>query len=366
MQIVLGGIGFLIIAGGLIAYFSKSRPVAPTPIAEDQATDAEAIAQVALPTVETSIVKGKVDELLEKARLAMRERRYTEPAGDNALLYYRSAAATDASSAEALDGLNRIATVLTGRIDDAFESGQLEDAATALAQFKNASPDDPRVATYQQRLTGTQISKAMADGNLDRAAALVRAAQQNSLLPAPQISRWRSEITRLQGEAREKRAAELAAREAAAAEQKKLREARAAAAAEAERQAQAERDRQRDEQLKVEQAAQVARTDAAPSEPATAKTATTLQSSLKRRRYVAPEYPMDALARRVGGVVQVAFVVDVKGEPRNIEVVAADPKGIFDRAAVAAVKRWRYEPVVVDGAPAEVPVRMQIRFAPDQ
>ena len=43
-----------------------------------------------------SLIKGKVDDLLEKARLAMRERRYSEPAGDNALVYYRSAAAADA------------------------------------------------------------------------------------------------------------------------------------------------------------------------------------------------------------------------------------------------------------------------------
>ena len=41
------------------------------------------------------LIEGKVDELLEKARLAMHERRYTDPAGDNALLYYRSAVAAD-------------------------------------------------------------------------------------------------------------------------------------------------------------------------------------------------------------------------------------------------------------------------------
>jgi len=35
---------------------------------------------------------------------------------------------------------------------------------------------------------------------------------------------------------------------------------------------------------------------------------------------------------------------------------------VFDKAAVTAVKRWRYEPVKVNGAPVEIPVRTTIRF----
>ena len=91
-----------------------------------------------------------------------------------------------------------------------------------------------------------------------------------------------------------------------------------------------------------------------------------LQSSLKRKRYVAPEYPMEALSKEVGGVVQIEFTVDKNGETRDIHVVNAEPAGVFDRAAIAAVKRWRYEPAIVDGAATEVPVRLNIRFAPPQ
>ena len=38
----------------------------------------------------------------------MRERRYTEPAVNSALLYYRSAAQADPGNGEALDGLYRL------------------------------------------------------------------------------------------------------------------------------------------------------------------------------------------------------------------------------------------------------------------
>jgi protein TonB len=368
--VVLGAVAALVAIGGIAAYFMTRHQASPSsaassPVAEPR-DEAAASAQVQLPAVETSIVKGKVDELLEKARLAMRERRFAEPAGDNALLYYRSAAATDPGNGEAQDGLNRVAGVLAGRFEDALGSSQLDDAATALAQFKNAIPEDPRGAAFQQRLTGAQVSKAMADGNMDRAAALVRGAQQNNLLPAAQVSRWRSEISRLQEEARQKRAADQAARDTlAAAEQKKAREARTAAAAEAERQAQVARDKEREEQAKAEQAAQSARTSTA-ADSASSRGAMALQSTLKRKRYVAPEYPMEALSKEVGGVVQIEFTVDKNGETRDIHVVNAEPAGVFDRAAISAVKRWRYEPAIVDGAATEVPVRLNIRFAPPQ
>jgi outer membrane biosynthesis protein TonB len=35
---------------------------------------------------------------------------------------------------------------------------------------------------------------------------------------------------------------------------------------------------------------------------------------------------------------------------------------VFDKSATGAVKRWRYEPVVANGAPVEIPVRTAIRF----
>ena len=61
--------------------------------------------------VDTSIVAGHVDDLLEKARRAMRDRRYTAPTGNNALVYYRSALAADPTSGEAKDGLRRVGDV---------------------------------------------------------------------------------------------------------------------------------------------------------------------------------------------------------------------------------------------------------------
>jgi protein TonB len=87
-----------------------------------------------------------------------------------------------------------------------------------------------------------------------------------------------------------------------------------------------------------------------------------LASSLKRTRYTPPEFPSKALSQRLSGSVTVEYTVDTNGEPRDVRVVEATPPGVFDKAAIAAVKRWKYEPVIANGAPVEVPVRTSIRF----
>jgi protein TonB len=185
----------------------STPPSAPASAEEQAAATAEA--PVAAPSAETLIVQGKVDELLEKARLAMKERRFTEPAGDNALLYYRSAVAADATSAEGRDGLQRVAVVLASRFDEAMGGGRLEEAAQALANFKSAAPRDARLVAFEQRLYAAEVSKALNDGNLERAAQYVRQAQQSTAIPAAEIARWRADIARRQDDAKVQRLAGL-------------------------------------------------------------------------------------------------------------------------------------------------------------
>jgi TonB family protein len=57
---------------------------------------------------------------------------------------------------------------------------------------------------------------------------------------------------------------------------------------------------------------------------------------------VAPAYPPEAMARGIEGYVEVRFQVDLDGLVTMPEVVAAEPAGVFEQAALAAVGRWRY------------------------
>jgi TonB family protein len=70
------------------------------------------------------------------------------------------------------------------------------------------------------------------------------------------------------------------------------------------------------------------------------------------------EYPADARRRRVEGYVDVEFTVNALGNVEGAHVTAAQPKGTFDAAAVAAVSRWRY-PAEAERAPLTLTKRIE-------
>ena len=205
---VWAGLGLIVVAlaAGGTWYFTRAKgtsdagtaAVASSATASHSGTSAESAALLPQPAVDTSIVAGQVDDLLEKARLAMRDRRYTAPTGDNAFVYYRSALASDRTNGEAKDGLRRVGDVLISRFNDAMSGSHYGDAALALATLKLAQPADSHLGAFQQQLSTAEISKAFADGNADRAAALVRQAQQSGAVPAAQLAAWRAQLSRIQ------------------------------------------------------------------------------------------------------------------------------------------------------------------------
>lgn len=64
---------------------------------------------------------------------------------------------------------------------------------------------------------------------------------------------------------------------------------------------------------------------------------------------VAPIYPRRAQSRGLEGWVLLRFTVTETGSVIEPEVVDAEPSGIFDRAAMKAVERFKYKPRVVNG-----------------
>jgi TonB family protein len=82
----------------------------------------------------------------------------------------------------------------------------------------------------------------------------------------------------------------------------------------------------------------------------------------------APAYPMDALARKLQGHVQLKFDVTAAGKVENITVVeSSDP--IFEEPAISSLSKWRYLPKIVAGkrvASAGVHTVLRFALAPDQ
>lgn len=74
-----------------------------------------------------------------------------------------------------------------------------------------------------------------------------------------------------------------------------------------------------------------------------------------------PRYPAQAMRDGIQGEVQVAFDVDATGVVRNPRVLHSEPPGVFDEAALAAVRGWWLNP---QNQPQPLPASMQtpIRF----
>jgi TonB family protein len=86
------------------------------------------------------------------------------------------------------------------------------------------------------------------------------------------------------------------------------------------------------------------------------------ENTLRRTYFFAPSYPARALERGTEGWVDLEFTVTRDGTTRDAVVRAAEPAGVFDRVALDAVKRWRYEPRVVAGDVVDQRVETRLRF----
>ena len=79
---------------------------------------------------------------------------------------------------------------------------------------------------------------------------------------------------------------------------------------------------------------------------------------------VPPDYPPTALRQGIEGWVRLQFTIADNGSVRDPVVIASDPPGVFDDAALRAIVRWRYNPRVENGIAVERRgVQTEIRFA---
>lgn len=76
-----------------------------------------------------------------------------------------------------------------------------------------------------------------------------------------------------------------------------------------------------------------------------------------------PTYPAAARANGVEGEVVVRYGVSVEGQVVNARIESAQPPGVFDQAALATVRSWKYNPQLRDGQPVAVDnILSTIRF----
>lgn len=75
---------------------------------------------------------------------------------------------------------------------------------------------------------------------------------------------------------------------------------------------------------------------------------------------VQPKYPPAALAAHTQGAVQIEATINKEGIVTNLKVLSGDP--VLAKAAVEAVRQWRYKPYYLDAEPVEIETQITINF----
>ncbi|HEY1660480.1 MAG TPA: TonB family protein [Candidatus Sulfotelmatobacter sp.] len=75
---------------------------------------------------------------------------------------------------------------------------------------------------------------------------------------------------------------------------------------------------------------------------------------------ISPSYPANAERMRIEGQVELLATVSRKGDISAVKVLRGDPN--LTRAAVDAVKQWKYKPYLLDGVPVEIQTQVTVNF----
>ncbi len=78
---------------------------------------------------------------------------------------------------------------------------------------------------------------------------------------------------------------------------------------------------------------------------------------------VEPQYPIRAQELGIEGWVQIDFTISAAGTVKDPVVVAFHPSSVFNRAAIRAIRKWKYSPKIEDGVAVErTGVNVRINF----
>jgi TonB family protein len=73
------------------------------------------------------------------------------------------------------------------------------------------------------------------------------------------------------------------------------------------------------------------------------------------------DYPAEAAEKAIQGQVWVKVVVSETGDVENVEVISGDP--VLAKAAVDAVKKWKFKPFIKNGKPVKVSTKLPFDFS---
>jgi protein TonB len=266
-----------------------------------------------------------VDQLYREARKAMSENRMVAPAGNNALEYYLKIVAKQPDDSGAKDALRELFPFATGAAEDQINQNAFDEANRIIALLSAADPSNYSLTILRSKL---DAKRKLAEREQQQAQAAAAAAAR------PQAPAGATQ-TPAAPAAASTPTAPVAETPAAATPAPSAADATATTA---------------------NVATPPARAEPAPPPPSGETRDATVTTP------PVPEYPIAAARARQEGWVEVEFTVASDGSVQNAHVTASEPGRIFDREAIAAVQRAKFEPRLVNGEPVASTLRRRIQF----
>ncbi|MGY6554759.1 MAG: energy transducer TonB [Wenzhouxiangella sp.] len=337
-------------------------------IAAARAADADAAAAAAAAEAEAEAERlappREIDQLIARARAQVQAGVLIQPEADSAVSLYRRAAAIDRSDAGVVALRTSVAEAVLAAVPRALALGDIQTAEELLATAAELAANESALADQRAQLQ-SMIARQEAERQAQREAEMLNAglqrmAAQQFLVPvddsaAFHLARLRAENPNHPGLS-EPLAELMPILTAAAADSMATGDLDLAANA-LEWLAQLGADDSAVEQLSsdltsVRRQQDFLRVPAAPNE-------------LRILHSEPAVFPSAALRRSREGWVDVDLIVGRDGLPREVEVVDSDPGGVFERAALNAVRRYRFEPFEYGGNRYERRVELRVVFSAD-
>lgn len=313
-----------VLVAALVACSGKEEAAPATPAAAPAAAPA--------PAVSAKVQSMDTEQLRDSASAALRENRMYAPAGDNAMEYYlalRDKLPDDAAVKSALTDLQPYTLIAA---EQSLAREDFAEAQRLVALIEKVDAGAPALPRLKQGITaGMQVAVKRTQEETDKVK--------------------REAETRAKQLVEQQRLAQQQAAEATAAQQLAARQEAARQEAAREESARQEAERQAAARREAEQRAAAA--TAAPK-PAAA-------TALRAVSTPAPRYPADALRSGTSGEVLVEISVGTDGSVTDARVLRANPPRVFDREALNAVRRWKFEPIS-----SPTTTRRTLAFTPDK
>jgi protein TonB len=286
-----------------------------------------------------SLSEQRVEDVLAKAKARLDEGKLTSPSNNNARYYYELALSNDPGNAAAVQGLSAVASRLVLQARDEIDAGRFEAAEVLLADARRLDPNSSEIASSSAALSSARDSVAQQQ----------RASEQRATPPQQAASQAPAKTF----------AVEATAADEMKDEKVEITPSAVAVNAAATEAGAAEQDASQGDAGGADLGADTARQQTV----VTPKIVPIAASALTRTKYVAPKYPRAAQRRGLTGWVEVEFTVDVDGSVKSVSVIASDPGVTFVSAAVNAVEKWEFEPVIENDQAVQKRATVRMMFA---